>query len=126
MTTETAWREIDGKLLAAALAAAFSDGTRVDDQDVPVALVELLLEHIEEGEPFCDHSVGICACSTRAVMEELTLWVAGKRLCTNCGGDGIEDYEEVHVTSEEFGDFTDYRGITCKVCGGSGTRPLES
>lgn len=122
---DTPWRPIEGKLLGAALHEAFGTSGDVETTDIDPGFVELLLAYIEESEPLCDHSVGICACVTRGVMEELTLWVAGLRLCTNCGGEGIEDYEEIHVTSEEFGDFTDHVGITCKICGGSGTRPLE-
>ena len=57
--------------------------------DISVAFVRAVLENIMDGEPGCDHSVGICMCGERAVVEELQLWLDGKETCPECHGDGF-------------------------------------
>jgi hypothetical protein len=85
----TIWREIDGELLAAAIYMCFGirSGVRSEAQDVSEDLVRAFVEHLEEGDLVCDHSVNVCACGAREVHESLSLWLARKRICIACGGD---------------------------------------
>lgn len=123
--TDTVWREIDGQLLAAALQDAFGvTSIAVPTQDVSVEFVGALLGHLEESDPICDHSVGICACATQRVMLDLALWVIGRRECTACGGDGIGDFVERHVTDEFGNDWEEHEPVPCIPCEGKGTVTL--
>lgn len=125
-TTETVWREIDGKLLGAALHAAFGTTGDVETTDINPEFVEVLVEYLDEADLFCDHSVGICSCSDLAVLEELRLWLGKLRSCPACGGEGIGDMVEEHIVDEAMGiDYTDYRTFPCETCKGKGTVPLE-
>lgn len=97
METTTIWREIDGDLLAAALREAFGvncdDGYNLpgcDTQDVSENLVRAVVEHLDEADLGCDHSVGICCCSALATLHELRLWLDHKRTCPECGGEGAK------------------------------------
>jgi hypothetical protein len=92
LETTTSYREIDGTLLTAALSEAFGINnifTPADNQDVSEDLVRALVEHLEETDMVCDHSVNICVCHAKAVHESLKLWLDGKRLCPVCGGEGF-------------------------------------
>lgn len=131
---ETPYRAINGKLLAAALNEGFGlhaspPGDKLDDcgdQDVPVALMELVAEHIEEGLDGCDHSVGVCECSARATLQELQLWLAGRRWCPECGGEGIGDMRVDTVVDPDTGDvYDDHITYPCQFCDGKGTLPIE-
>ena len=64
-----------------------------DQVEVPRVLLAAIAAFIRDGEPFCDHSVGICACSSRGTMEELELASRGLRTCPDCHGDGV-DFEK--------------------------------
>lgn len=126
-TTETVWRPIETKLLAAAIRASFGIAEGVDDvpeTDINEPLIEALVEYLDEADLFCDHSVGICSCSDLAMLNELRLWLARAKSCPKCGGEGIGDMFEVVVESEEFGEFTDYVTLPCETCTGKGTVPL--
>jgi hypothetical protein len=120
MTTTTdpaPWREIDGALLGAALHEAFGVTGDVETTDINPEFVETLAEYLEEADLVCDHSVGICCCPARATLEALRLWLAGRLLCSECGGEGIGDMVEEHILDEASGiDYTDYKVLPCAHC----------
>ena len=85
--------------------------------DIGVPFIEALRAELLATEPLCDHSVGICACGTLAVIEELQTLLDKVKLCPECLGDGV---------SLTFSDST-IEGTTtevCTRCGGKGRVPL--
>lgn len=78
--------------------------------------IEALVEEIKEGEPFCDHSVGICACGALAILNELQLRLKGMKTCPTCYGDGFEYVEA--ITRNNYGHDSDM--IECRECEGTG------
>jgi hypothetical protein len=106
--------------------------------DVSVALVTALVEHIVDGEPFCDHSVGICQCATIGTLRELKLWLDYKETCRKCGGEGSYfSQDKLDAAIDEFrsryrvGDFEDYFGDgesagtkECEECDGKGVTEI--
>lgn len=101
-----------------------------DTVDVTRRFVQALVDEINDGDPFCDHSVGICSCAVQGVLEELELALEGKQTCSNCGGEGVvydeAKYNEAKAEAEKDGwTVDDYAGaIKCPKCDGSGRVPL--
>jgi hypothetical protein len=102
--------------------------------DVPRALVQGVVKYLSE-DLGCDHSVGICMCSTIGVVQELKLALEGKLTCHGCGGDGFDWNKARHqvecqrIAKEQgfsswkevadmYGDSPGY--ITCPECNGAG------
>lgn len=81
----------------------------IEKYDYSRKFIEALIEEIIEGEPFCDHEVGICACGAIAILDELKLRLNGQTACPQCYGEGWID-----ISSE------DYRMKTCPKCLGRG------
>lgn len=100
------------ELLAHALAADEPLRTVTISQRSAQRLVDLL----ERTEPVCDHSVGICACDTLTVMNDLSLAMDGVRVCPGCGGMGWGDFID---DEHELGSYAP----DCYNCLGSGTVP---
>jgi hypothetical protein len=110
--------------------------------DVPPSLLEGILEYLS-GDLDCDHSVGICACGSRGLVQEITLALRGQSLCPRCGGDGCDwsaeryaeavlDYQNAHECTLEQArsNVSDFDAMSaCSVCDGSGavhTSDLEA
>lgn len=132
-TTETVWREIDGKLLTALLTEAFGVSGGAETQDVADDLIRMLVEHIEEGDLVCDHSVGICVCSVRSVLEEANLWLSKLRWCDECGGDGVNHSRCLlcvtgshERTDEDWFTCDGFIAETCAKCNGKGRVPIDA
>lgn len=102
--------------------------------DVPRSLVEAAIEYLSE-DLVCDHNVGICMCSTAAVVDELRLALDGKLTCHTCGGEGFtwnenrhraecqklathHGYKDWKEAADVLGDSPGY--ATCPECEGSG------
>lgn len=100
MTTE--YRPIRRELWAAALTQCgdvtphWNGNPAGSTTDVSEALVTAIVDYIMEGDPFCDHSVGICQCDTRGVVAELKLWLEHKETCPVCHGDGFVYSQEMY------------------------------
>lgn len=111
------YRAIKTELLAEALAivsprvdswkraAAHYAGMFVGEErhEISEAFVRAVVENIEEAEPGCDHSVGICMCGARQVLEDLRLWLDHKERCPVCNGDGF--YYSPEVWSQAMSDY---------------------
>ena len=109
-----------------------------DLTDVPRTLIEAIIEYLSE-DLGCDHSVGICMCSTIAVVNELNLLLDGKMTCPTCHGEGFTfDYDALEAAcvtyAEKHGgtvkEARDYIGddpgyIKCPHCEGRSVVPIE-
>lgn len=82
----------------------------IDRETVEASIREMAL--VSEGEG-CDHDVNICWCGFRETEHSLKLALAGKRVCTSCGGDGLTGVEVSGGT------------VQCENCDGSGEEPIE-
>ncbi len=74
---------------------------------IEIDLLRRILDDLAATFDGCDHSVGICECSTREAHAEATLRLDGRRSCETCGGYGIGELD----------------GSTCAGCDVKGTRP---
>lgn len=94
-----------------------------------VELVEALIEELLDAEPFCDHSVGICACSTQGVIEALRGALVGMKDCPACFGDTYV-YVEYHQpicweALQRIGDCQDVHMVRCGCWHGKVFEPLH-
>jgi hypothetical protein len=93
--------ELSAALARAAVEALIPHGD--ETVEVSRAFLEALIEEVEETEPICDHSVGICACSEAATLAELKLRLEGLMPCPECHGEGfIWDEEAVTWACVEY------------------------
>jgi len=108
---------VDSWKRAASLVAGSFAGEAT--HDISVAFVSAVVENIMDAEPGCDHSVGICMCGERAVVEELRLWLDGKETCPTCHGDGFVWNEAKYKARPVLEDDGDWWGHeACPRCGG--------
>lgn len=113
------------------LARSRTDRTNsFETYDFSRKFIEALVEELEAGDLFCDHSVGICTCSEQQTVAELKLALDGKKPCHDCGGEGFV-YNKSRIALEasrslERGSYFDPEQFTetCRRCSGSGTVPL--
>lgn len=133
------WVSIPEPLLVEAAKAITPVNPGSGDTDVPRSLLKAIVKYLRE-DLGCDHSVGICMCSTIGLVEELQLALNGRKTCPNRCEHGavfsIERFEEAvqeyvkryAFASEEEArrDLCDFDGmVNCPVCGGFGTVPIN-
>lgn len=103
----------------------FSSSTGDTTTEVPAVLIEALVEYLGE-DIDCDHEVGICACGTRQLVEELGLALRREAICPDCAGDGFdwdrETYDRAAAEARALGyEPSDADGyVPCPTCTGSG------
>jgi len=79
------------------LAPSVKEGsTHLERLDFTDDFIEALIDELIEGDPICDHSVGICACYLIDLIRELKLQINGRETCPLCAGDGFI-YRDRHV-----------------------------
>lgn len=81
------WIEVPEALFGSICkAVADADASRVATVDVPPSLIDALIEYMGE-DTVCDHSVNICFCEYRGMVEALEMLKEGYILCPSCKGD---------------------------------------
>lgn len=115
---------VPGQLLFDAVAALAgvprqSAPSEHDPIELSRAMVESLAREIEDNEPLCDHSVGICACFEAGVLEELTMLLDGRSPCRAC--DGLGAVEEAGTDEYDGG-----LHVPCAPCSGKGWLAVDA
>ncbi len=127
MSGDDAWVPVPDRLMvgvADEIRHIFSPPTG-DTSEVPATLIEALIEYLGE-DIECDHEVGICACGTRQLVEELGLALRREALCPDCAGDGFDwdqdTYDRAATEARALGyEPSDADGyVPCPTCTGSG------
>ena len=115
MTTVTQVR-LPKKLVLAIIEAIGDE----DSLEVDLTFARSLKRELENTEPVCDHSVGICCCETVGMMEDLVLAIDGLERCGECSGEGwvyIEEHREPCARwASEGMDCFDSHMVDCPKC----------
>lgn len=121
----TDWVTVPDVALREALKLAAVGLERNDTTDVPVALLDGLIELFRESGG-CDHAVGICCCDEEQAVQELLLAKDGKRTCTGCGGEGFVWDKEKAAAAQQNADYADdWAGmVNCPDCEGKGIKAV--
>lgn len=96
--------------------------------DVNRSLIEAMVEYLDGADLFCDHGVGICSCSSLALLAELRLLLEGKVTCRACGGEGFTWNQETHDREVALigGAYDgEYGYVPCEICKSAGWVRLE-